>query len=97
MTPSGRTISYSGGLRSAEELRRGEAFAWREWSEDASPDLLAFFYSCADDTLREVRRDFPFDCGPGHQHYWTMRGEMHSALDDLFRSLEIDHALHSDS
>jgi len=84
-------------FRSAEELRREEAFAWRSWTEKASPELLAFFYACADDTLHAVRHDFPRDCGPGHYHYQTMRDQMHAALNDLFKELEQNHALYPDS
>jgi hypothetical protein len=65
--------------------------AWREWSEDASPELFAFFNARADEEMYVVRRQFPPDCGPRHPQYFDLKRQTVEALDLLAQCLLEEH------
>lgn len=69
-------------------MRRGDPEAWRAWSRDAPPELLAAFSVRAAGVMEETRKVFPPDCTAGTPAYEELKHLIRLALTGVACDLE---------
>lgn len=65
--------------------------AWRSWAASAPSELREMFDAESLSCLREIRRDYPANCGPDHGLYQEMKGRSSLALRQLAEHIQTEH------
>jgi len=65
--------------------------AWREWAKNASPSLMELFEEGQLEVMRNIRSNYPSDCGPGHPQYLMLRRECVAGLDQLATNIQAEN------
>ena len=93
-----RRVEITGGgsgiLARQERLLGSATSSWREWSAQASPELLSYFEAGVLGCLKSVRRCYPTTCKPDTGMYKLMKHECRLSLDQLADDVQEEHGAH---
>jgi len=72
-------------------MRRGDPNAWRAWSENASPELLAAFQERIGPVMHDCRTRYPAHITPHSPLYEALKEEIRLALTEAACDIQEDY------